>query len=638
MCEIKLTEEQLRFVHHPIDQHGRLIAGPGTGKSTAAVALGQNLIRRDEGIKFKILTFTRAATAELSRKLGVKDEKEQWSPSTIHSFSLSLLMKNPGCSSHPIPLRIPDYYEYDELIRRHLAYQCGIRADRINDFFTEIASSWQSLHIEHQAKISEMERATFYGIWVIHRKVFGYTLLQELPDLARRALANHSDLRGLEYDILIVDEYQDLNACDLEVLKRLSDKGIKLLALGDPDQSIYSFRKAHPSGILRFNTDFKTANEHDYSLTECKRSARIIMQWAQYVIQGCREREFRPELHLSDDDEFGTAKLLSFTDHEQEALGVAHLIEWLIIEKELAPNEILVLSRTDYNGAFTKPVKDILDSEIHIPYSDPDAVKIILMENSNRELIAFLHLLCDINDSLAWWTLLKQRSGIGPKFINYIYNLARDTDRSFSEVLLEEFSEGFQKAPASACTIATGLINKVYENITKIEIPKGDGDFAWGAWILDSSSADLVPQCTDSLKELLNQIDRFSKADSLSRFVSQIQPIGEDIQRELRGGVRFMKMRGSKGLTVRATILMGAENGIIPFPGSDPEEERRLLYVAMTRPKEYLFLTWATVRQGPTARSGVENLGRRNPSDLLMGGPVESESGEKYIQQLISEH
>ena len=95
-----------------------------------------------------------------------------------------------------------------------------------------------------------------------------------------------------------------------------------------------------------------------------------------------------------------------------------------------------------------------------------------------------------------------------------------------------------------------------------------------------------------------------------------------------------MTMVGSKGLTVRATIIAGVEDSIVPMPNADVAEERRLLYVAMTRAKEFLFCTWAGQRGGPTARVGRARVRvRRQHSHFFLGGPVHSQDGVTYLEQ-----
>src|ERR1035437_6453785 len=95
----------------------------------------------------------------------------------------------------------------------------------------------------------------FAGVWEQHRLTFGYALLAELPFRLLRALEDHPDLDLGNWHYLVVDEYQDLNQCDFSVLKQITERGRSLIAAGDDDQSIYSFRRAHSIGIRRFITD-----------------------------------------------------------------------------------------------------------------------------------------------------------------------------------------------------------------------------------------------------------------------------------------------------------------------------------------------------------------------------------------------
>jgi superfamily I DNA/RNA helicase len=96
-----------------------------------------------------------------------------------------------------------------------------------------------------------------------------------------------------------------------------------------------------------------------------------------------------------------------------------------------------------------------------------------------------------------------------------------------------------------------------------------------------------------------------------------------------------MSMAASKGLTVRAAIVVGVEEGVVPHPTGHYDEERRLLYVAMTRSTEYLYLTWSGRRTGPTARTGAPRVAAgRNRCPLLTHGPVASTDGRAYLNIL----
>ena len=113
------TPEQKRIIDHDPSKNGRVLAGPGTGKSSTCVALVSHLSRTQQGLNVRLLTFTRAATQELARKV-VKEELATMRPTTVHSFALSLLLRNPQATNLPRPIRIPDSWELGQ-IRSDLA-------------------------------------------------------------------------------------------------------------------------------------------------------------------------------------------------------------------------------------------------------------------------------------------------------------------------------------------------------------------------------------------------------------------------------------------------------------------------------------------------------------------------------------
>jgi superfamily I DNA/RNA helicase len=102
------TPEQEAVLSHPITRHARLLAGPGTGKSATVVALITRLLVGEPEPRIRLLTFTRAATAELAHKVEEHPQTVVDRPSTIHSFAISTLLGNPGCADFPEPLRIAD--------------------------------------------------------------------------------------------------------------------------------------------------------------------------------------------------------------------------------------------------------------------------------------------------------------------------------------------------------------------------------------------------------------------------------------------------------------------------------------------------------------------------------------------------
>jgi DNA helicase-2/ATP-dependent DNA helicase PcrA len=294
----------------------------------------------------------------------------------------------------------------------------------------------------------------------------------------------------------------------------------------------------------------------------------------------------------------------------------------------------LVLSRTDYNGTFTKLAKTEFEKR-GVPVTDPDELLCLLAEPDNRRLLCALHLLVNPTDSLAWWTLVHLCKGLGASFVEHLSKESCSSNRTFGEAFQAAAGAGFEGVAAATRQRAISLWEEAsaWLNTTSLHAEQAQAD--WGALILSDVDCGRLPPCSEGFRQLLLSLDGvMEEPQDMGRFLSQVEPLGKDLMLSHSEGVRFMTMIGSKGLTVTATILMGVDNDLIPRPGENLDEERRLLYVAMTRSKEHLFLTWARTRRGPAARAGRQNIGRRQPSDLLRGGSEESKDGPSYIQAL----
>ena len=506
----------------------------------------------------------------------------------------------------------------------------GVGLKVIKLLLREMEANWQSLRPQDDPNVPADVRARFLGVWREHREVYGYTLLTELPDLLRQALRDHADLDGLGYDLLIVDEYQDLNPCDLAVLELLARRRCTILAAGDDDQSIYSFRKAAPEGIRRFGADYP--GSADYPLTVTLRCGRRIVDWARFVISGDLDRpRDRNPLTPAPEAPDGDVALLSFENHDAEAQGIAALIRNLRREG-VEPGKILVLFRGDYAGHFSRLIKARLGAD-QIAVSDPDVVARELEQPNNRKAMAALRLRVSGEDSLAWATFLELTPRVGPAFLDYVYERARATRTGFGAALLLALEQGFPGAPKAPARLAATVVQQVRTWLEENPLPGRRPDAGWGHWAVLTVGGDVVPAFEPALDEILRQLDAVAEAEDLGRFLGQVAPLGADLANSRQDGVRFMSMMGSKGLTVDATIVAACEEGIMPRPEAELAEERRLLYVAMTRARRFLYCTWARRRQGPTARAGAANVGeRRTHTTFFTGGPIESQDGDAFIR------
>jgi DNA helicase-2/ATP-dependent DNA helicase PcrA len=622
------TEEQQRIINHDPSRHARILAGPGTGKSATVIRLMLRL--GEEGRHGRLLTFTRAASNELKEKVAEHPE-ELDDPSTMHSFAIATLLANPGASGLPEPIRIADDWEWKELIREHLADMIDTTVRLIDRACAEMASNWESLEEHEDPNLPEDIRNRFAGAWEQHRRILGYSLLSELPFRLLRALQDHETLDLGDWDVLVVDEYQDLNQCDLSVLRQITLRGRTLIGAGDDDQSIYSFRRAHPVGIQRFvDEDYPGAS--DYPLSVSQRCATSILQWARHVIEGWPGRTSRPALTAAPHCVQGVARYLRFNTWEQEVDGVARLVKWLTTVQEIPPQDVAIMFRSNNYDSWSEPLAQRLRAA-DIPVVDTGEVAEILSERSNRRLLALARLVVNQEDSLAWWTMLHLEHGIGPAVRDHLYEAAVAADHRFVDQLFAEHALDYPDLPPAQRQRVRNVVQPTLELIQRVDLEAVDlGEGGWGRWLADQ--ADAFGGCEERFVSLLHDLDDvIDRHEGLGRFLSQVQPVGKDIRSgRSAGAVRLMTMASSKGLTVRAAIVVGVEEGVVPHPNGHPDEERRLLYVAMTRSTEYLYLTWSGRRIGPTARTGAPRVAAgRNRCPLLTHGPVASTDGRAYL-------
>lgn len=624
MLGMSLNSQQQAIVDHDPDRHARVLAGPGTGKSFTSVQYLERLTKTHPDLKVQMLTFTRAATAEFALKMGDAELAGLGisPPATVHGFALGILVREPAANI-PRPLRIPDSWETKELVRpdisRLLRRQGYERATPtvVRALEEEMAAGWESLDPDRElySQTDPALGAAYSGTWNEHRWAFGYVLIGELPYRAVQTIEDHG-AESIDLDLLLVDEYQDLNRADIRLVQLAATQaGVSVIGIGDDDQSIYGFRMAAPNGIREFCKEYQ--GSADYALTESRRCGISILAASQTLIASHPGRPLKPALTPAAGAPAGAYACLRFPTAQAEIAGVAR-----VIASRLAcgvdPSDIAVLVRSSQSiwAGMLGP-----ELEKHrIPLASTDWVVDALCNPVLRRALAIAHLAIDDSDSLAWRAIIELTAGLGPAFVDYVYD-SRAVSETFGATLLRLYRDGFPGCRPAAAQQARETVADVHEVLDALDAsqPPSD-DRGWSGWLVELMDGTVDPD----VAALLDLVAEAIPADSgLAGLLAQLEPVGKDLAAATSGGVRMMTMAQSKGLTVNTAITLGVEDGIIPMPrAADPSEELRLLYVAMTRATDMCLLTWSQRRTGPTARMSTPRVNQtRNRSPLLGGLP-----------------
>ncbi len=356
-----------------------------------------------------IATFTRAAAAELSQQLKefLGDAEKMPHVSTLHSFAFRQLVLNQQLIADyriPTPIRVADDWEQNNLVFEEIKEILDCTKKIIEKSFDELSNDWDTLKVDEDG-YDDRFISNFLGVWESHRKTYTYILRSELVYQVKKAIEQIGDFK-LEgnFKYVLIDEFQDLNRCDLALIYALRDQESTIYGIGDDDQSIYGFRFAFPDGIRNFKENFSSVEM--YNLTTCQRCDKKIIKLSQFIANLDKDRvpkELKPKEGVED----GEIHLYRFKNQNDEAKGIAKICKTLIHDKEYSEDDILILLRIDSRQIFSGIIKNALEKEgIAVSNQSKESP---LDENDGRLLISFLRLINEFNDSLALRAILHLR-------------------------------------------------------------------------------------------------------------------------------------------------------------------------------------------------------------------------------------
>lgn len=578
-----------------------ILAGAGSGKTKVLTTRIAYLIEEKNISPYNILaiTFTNKAAKEMQTRIInlVGEYAKNMQISTFHSFGLRILRENYEKLGYDKNFVIMDSEDSLTVVKRILKdldldpkqYNPNAIKNKISSCKNELMSPKDyekyassefeqtvlKVYYSYEEKLKRNNSVDFDDLLILPIKLF--TLYEDILDKYQE-----------KFKYILVDEYQDTNEAQYRLTKLLASKYRNICVVGDENQSIYSFRGANYRNILNFEKDYKEAKV--IKLEQNYRSTTNILDAANDVI---KNNESRKDKKLWSDKGTGD-KITYFRSHDEkeEAHYVSRKIKELI-DSGVDPKEIAILYRTN---AQSRGIEEEMLKE-NIPYRIVGGYQ-FYNRKEIKDLLAYLRLIHNEKDNVSLTRIINvPKRGIGLKTISNLNALADIEGKSIYEVIESGKELEFKNVIEN--------LKKVAENVTLTELIDKVLDTTGYRAELESEKtleADIRLENLEEFKSVTKAFEEENGVVSLEDFLFQTSLVSDkDEYQDSSDKVSLMTVHSVKGLEFDQVFVIGLEEGIFPhmnslMENSELEEERRLMYVAITRAKEKLYLINARKR------------------------------------------
>ena len=624
-----LSPRQREAVQH---ENGPLliVAGPGSGKTRVMAHRVAYLITERDVAPWRILavTFTNKAARELRERCNslVPESADALQVRTFHSFCAQVLRMFPESAGLEPGYSIYDDDDQARTVRRVLddleidqkqfppRTLMGAISDAKNRMIGPdvFASTTESYREEVAARVYERYEAALQSANSV-----------DFDDLLLKVflmLEGNADLREQyqdRYEYLLVDEFQDTNPLQFHIARLLSGSHRNICVVGDPDQSIYSWRNADPLNLVDFQSTYADATV--VTLDQSYRSTQLILEAADAVIAN---NETRLEKHLwTDNDRGRPVSLAEAYDEREEARIVLDEVEKLFDTEGVPRGEIAVMYRINSQSR----AMEVACNGRGLPYRLVGGVK-FYQRKEIRDTLSFLRLVNNPADDAALERIINvpargisQRSMLelrrvarawGVPLLDVVFSL-EDDDGAAADNGVGAYDVELNTRARKAVIRFAGLIKRLIEQSLTLQ-PPDLIDLAldrsgYARWVLEDKERG--EERMENLKELRGSSEQFAVERSSAAGADPRELLGDFLQNvalvsdvdalEDAGGrgdaITLITLHQAKGLEFDAVFMLGLEEGLLPHSRSieDPaqlEEERRLCYVGMTRARKYLYM------------------------------------------------
>ena len=605
-----LNDEQLKPV---TDTEGAVlvIAGAGSGKTRVLTSRIAYIIKEKQvtSDRIRAITFTNKAANEMKERLSeMVDGVESMWVSTIHSMCTRILRTNAAFLGYEKNFTIYSEQDKDRVLKRiSLSYSTDDEKFlknakwHISNAKTLGLSPKQYLDEASSQGAKDINRyCAFYAEYETELKNSNALDFDDLLLKTRDLLQSNSDVRSYyanKFRYVHVDEFQDTNTIQYEIIKMLSSGYGNIFAVGDDDQSIYGWRGAEIKNILNFEKDFAGAKV--YKLERNYRSTKRILRLANLII---KNNTIRKQKELwTENDEGVRVEFYTAGDEANEAMYTAVQIKNLMARGYSAGDfavlmRINALSRS-YEQEFMK---------YGIPYKVFGGFK-FFERKEIKDLIAYFRILVNPLDNDAILRVINiPKRGIGERTINILLDYAKSHGVCLYDSILDveelELSNAVKNKIREfrqlIVSLTVAMETTPFEKLLKVVIDKT------GYLTLFEADSEENFSKKANIDELQNSIEEFVKLNpkaGVSEYLSSVT-LSSDID-EMDDGefVSIATVHSVKGLEFKCVFICGLEENVFPISRAansqtEMEEERRLMYVAITRARERLFLTCSQSR------------------------------------------
>ncbi len=647
-----LNQQQLAAVEYTASPL-LVLAGAGCGKTRVITEKMAFLVnhRLCASEHIYAITFTNKAAKEMKqRAISLVAGGDQIKVSTFHALGLRILREEVQKTNYHPGFSILDGTETHKILKELLP--SGIKKEIVSQLQWQI-SSWKNAGLLPQDVVSKVPMATqLYDQYLNYMKHinaldFDDLILQSLHLLTTQKETRQHWQQQISY--LMVDEYQDTNACQYQLLKSLIGKDQHLTCVGDDDQSIYGWRGAQSENLQLLQQDFPTLKVQ--KLEQNYRSSSTILKAANAVVLN-NPHPFTKQI-WSELGQGEAIKIRAYQTPEEEAVSIINEIMFKHRVDQISYNNFAILYRSNHQAKLFEQQLRVNN----IPYQISGG-RSFFDYTEIKDMLAYLRLLVNPKDNAAFLRIINTpRRGIGLQTVKHITHIAGQKRINFLQAAQDhQVINGLTDTVQNKLLLFTAMIKKhqqmkgsPYEIASSIF--KAIDLVSWVETNANNKAAKinkvkLVKDCLKWIESLSRQ--KAKDLDELLSFLS-IQT-GLESEEESKSGIQIMTLHAAKGLEFSRVYLVGVEEGILPHrnslsddaennTSSGVEEERRLMYVGMTRAMNSLSISFAKKRKNRfddssnTLASGPSRFIDEIPLNLSSGHPAEQKTEAQIKQQ-----